>query len=84
MCGKTEVGKRLAQKLALNFIDTDDLIEQRANCSCAEIVQREGEPFFRRLESGDHPRFTGHNSKCYRHWRRGPYVTLQAKSRCKT
>ncbi len=48
--GKTSTGKVLAQKLNLDFYDTDALIEERAGRSIPEIFSKEGEPSFRALE----------------------------------
>jgi shikimate kinase len=45
--GKSTVGKRLAQRLALPFIDTDEAIEDAAGYSAAEIFERFGEQDFR-------------------------------------
>ncbi|CAN1528627.1 AroK Shikimate kinase [Rhabdaerophilaceae bacterium] len=45
--GKTSVGKRLAQRLGLNFVDSDSAIEQAANLSIPEIFARHGETEFR-------------------------------------
>ena len=49
--GKTTVGKLLAKRLGLPFQDTDRLACERAGCSIAELVEREGWPAFRALES---------------------------------
>jgi shikimate kinase len=49
--GKTSVGKCLAQRLSLSFVDTDTLIVQRAGRSIREIFEREGETGFRARES---------------------------------
>lgn len=49
--GKTAVGKALAAKLAVPFIDSDHEIEKAANMTIAEIFARDGEPFFRKKES---------------------------------
>jgi len=46
-CGKSTVGKRLAQRLGLDFIDADTEIERAANMSVAEIFAEHGEPYFR-------------------------------------
>lgn len=46
-CGKSTVGRRLAQKLGLRFVDADTEIEQAANMSIAEIFAAHGEPYFR-------------------------------------
>jgi shikimate kinase len=45
--GKTTVGRRLAQKLALPFVDADEEIESAAGMKIAEIFERFGEPYFR-------------------------------------
>lgn len=49
--GKTTVGKLLASILAYNFIDTDDLIENKEAISISEIFKTRGEEHFRELES---------------------------------
>lgn len=49
-CGKTTVGKMLADKLGWHFVDIDDDIEARARCSITEIFEQRGEEEFRRLE----------------------------------
>ena len=48
--GKTSVGKRLAQRLGLPFVDADAEIEAGAQMSIAEIFERFGEPYFREGE----------------------------------
>ncbi|HEY1942162.1 MAG TPA: 3-dehydroquinate synthase [Roseiarcus sp.] len=48
--GKTSVGKRLAQRLGLPFIDADAEIEAGAQMTIAEIFERFGEPYFREGE----------------------------------
>ncbi|NNM75519.1 shikimate kinase [Sphingomonas sp. ID1715] len=45
--GKTTVGRRLAQKLAIPFVDADEEIEVAAGLSISEIFARFGEPYFR-------------------------------------
>jgi shikimate kinase len=49
--GKTTVGRALAKKLRWNFLDLDDVIEQREHKSVPEIFASSGEPAFRRMES---------------------------------
>lgn len=49
--GKTAVGKALAAKLGVPFLDSDAEIETAANMSIAEIFARDGEAFFRQKES---------------------------------
>jgi shikimate kinase/3-dehydroquinate synthase len=46
-CGKTSVGRRLATRLGLNFVDADDEIEKAAGKSIPEIFAEHGEPYFR-------------------------------------
>jgi shikimate kinase len=46
--GKTTVGRLLAQSLGWEFLDLDAHLEARAS---ATILERHGEPHFRRLES---------------------------------
>lgn len=48
--GKSEVGRRLAQRLGRAFVDTDEWIEARAGKRIAAIFNEEGEAAFRRLE----------------------------------
>ncbi len=45
--GKTTVGKRLAARLGLPFVDADHAIEEAAGLSVAEIFERFGEAHFR-------------------------------------
>jgi shikimate kinase len=45
--GKSTVGRRLAQRLKLPFVDADGEIEAAAGMSIAEIFERFGEPYFR-------------------------------------
>jgi len=48
--GKTEVGRRLAERLGYRFVDTDSIIEDKTGKSINEIFNEEGEPYFRKLE----------------------------------
>ena len=50
-CGKTTVGRRLADRLWQPFADTDEMIVRHAGKSIAEIFQQEGEAAFRDLET---------------------------------
>ncbi len=50
-CGKTTVGKILAQKLHYQFVDTDQLIEKKCSKTVQEIFAAEGEEAFRQMES---------------------------------
>jgi shikimate kinase len=48
--GKSEVGRRLAQRLGRAFVDTDQLVEERTGRRIAAIFADDGEPAFRALE----------------------------------
>src|SRR6187431_3591144 len=48
--GKTSVGRRLAEKLGIPFVDADHEIETAAGKSIAEIFADHGEPYFREGE----------------------------------
>ena len=45
--GKSAIGKRLAARLCLPFVDADDEIERAAGCTIAEFFERRGEAEFR-------------------------------------
>ncbi len=45
--GKSAIGRRLAARLGLPFIDADAEIEAAAGCTIEEIFARDGEPAFR-------------------------------------
>ena len=49
--GKTAVGKSLAARLNVPFLDSDAEIEAAANMTIAEIFERDGEAFFRDRET---------------------------------
>ena len=48
--GKTSVGKALAKKLSLNFLDSDKVVEEKSGKSISEIFITDGEPAFRQME----------------------------------
>ena len=48
--GKTTVGRQLARRLQLPFIDSDQVLEQRLGCSIRDFFAREGESRFRDVE----------------------------------
>src|SRR3954466_16090321 len=45
--GKSCIGRRLAQRLGLPFIDADAEIEKAAGCTISDIFERYGEAAFR-------------------------------------
>jgi len=48
--GKSSVGRLLARRLQLPFIDSDQVLEQRLGCTIREFFEREGEERFRDWE----------------------------------
>lgn len=48
--GKSTVGRQLARRLSLPFVDSDHVIEERLGCSIREYFDREGEDRFRDVE----------------------------------
>jgi shikimate kinase len=48
--GKSTVGKILAEKLNMNFIDIDKLIEEKEGMKIKDIFEQKGESYFRELE----------------------------------
>ena len=49
--GKSSIGRRLAARLGIAFVDADSEIEQAAGMTIAEIFERHGEPYFRAGEA---------------------------------
>ena len=50
-CGKSTCGRLLAQRLGRELVDTDLLIQQQQGRTIPDIFAREGEAYFRDLES---------------------------------
>ena len=48
--GKSTVGKKLAKKLKLKFIDADRVIELKEKNTIKEIFKKKGEVYFRKVE----------------------------------
>ena len=48
--GKSTVGKKLANKIALPFIDLDDYIEEKYNTTIRELMNDRGQDIFREIE----------------------------------
>lgn len=55
--GKSTMGKRLAARLAVPFVELDALIEEEAGLTLAEIFELHGEAYYRRLERDTLARF---------------------------
>lgn len=49
--GKSSIGRKLASKLGLPFVDADMEIEQAAGMSISDIFAKHGEPYFRAGEA---------------------------------
>ena len=49
--GKTSTGDKLARALNLQFLDTDQRLEQEFGCSISDYFAKEGEEAFRRKET---------------------------------
>lgn len=50
-CGKTTVGKTLAELMRYKFTDTDELIEAQEGRSISDIFAKDGEQKFRAMET---------------------------------
>jgi shikimate kinase len=50
LCGKSTVGKKLAKRLNLEFVDTDKLIESKYRLCVEQIFSKYGETVFRLFE----------------------------------
>jgi shikimate kinase len=61
--GKSAVGRALAAKLDLEFIDLDSLIQEKAGRSIAEIFARDGEAAFRSMEAEITAQVAGQDKK---------------------
>ena len=48
--GKSTVGKSLSERLNMQFIDVDNLIESEENMSIRNIFEKKGEKYFRNVE----------------------------------
>jgi len=49
--GKTVIGKKLAEKLNMKYISTDEMIEKDVGMPIPEIFKKRGEPYFRDVET---------------------------------
>ena len=49
--GKSAIGKKLAQRLRMGYLDTDELIEKREKRKIFQIFQEKGEGYFRKVET---------------------------------
>ena len=49
-CGKSTLGRRLARRLRVPFVDTDSRVEEREGASVSDLFRYEGERRFREIE----------------------------------
>jgi shikimate kinase len=49
--GKTTIGKALALKMNMDFVDADELIEKQQNISIEDMFSLYGEAYFREIEN---------------------------------
>ncbi len=73
--GKSTVGRLLAEKLNMNYLDLDSFIEEKENLSIDEIFAQKGEIYFRTVEmkyvkeilelEGDYVLSMGGGTPCY-------------------
>lgn len=65
MCsGKTTLGKALAARMRLPFLDLDQYIEAQAGISIPQIFATQGEAAFRQLESDAIRRISARGERC--------------------
>lgn len=50
-CGKTTLGKAVSEKMGREFIDTDELVQQKAGKTIEQIVEEKGWDAFREMET---------------------------------
>ena len=49
-CGKSTIGNVLSEKLKIDFIDTDKLIEKNVGLKIKTFFEKHGEDYFRNIE----------------------------------
>ena len=50
-CGKSHIGRLLAEQKGMPFADLDDFIVEKEGRTIPEIFEQSGEPYFRQLEA---------------------------------
>lgn len=50
-CGKSYIGRLLAERHGMPFVDLDEYIVEKEKRSIPEIFEQNGEPYFRQLEA---------------------------------
>jgi shikimate kinase len=51
-CGKSSVGRYIAERTGREYVDTDELIEKKAGSTIEEIISDSGWNYFREIEKG--------------------------------
>lgn len=51
-CGKSTLGRKMAQRMGYEFVDMDSVIESREGAAISDIFHFAGEEYFRKLERG--------------------------------
>ena len=57
--GKSTIGKSLAERLNMEFVDIDTIIEKKLSSSVTKIFETKGEEFFRKVEEEESIKFAG-------------------------
>jgi shikimate kinase len=78
--GKSEVGRALAKRLNLPFVDADRAIEKKTGLCVAEIFRRHGEARFRTLERGFAERLGGEVGRVIA-WGGGAWLAAENRRR---
>ena len=50
-CGKSSIGRYMSENYQYTLIDTDSYIEEKQKCTISEIFEKNGEEYFRQLET---------------------------------
>lgn len=50
-CGKSSIGRHMSENYQYTLIDTDSYIEEQQKCTISEIFGKNGEEYFRQLET---------------------------------
>jgi shikimate kinase len=91
-CGKSFIGRRLADLLGFQFVDVDTLIENTEGVTIAQLFENQGETHFRQIETDTLKRLgkwsevviaTGGGAACFHNnmdWMNANGVTIYLKA----